>query len=246
MAITAALTAASSIDARTVLAAGPVAGDKKVNSRDGLTYVWTGKGRFTMGCSEADPSQCTDLEKPAHNVTISRGVWIGQTEVTQEAYKRVMGKNPSRFEGDRTPVENLTWEEAASYCKAVSGRLPTEAEWEFAARGGEKRGRVHEDVSTGAWFADNSGGHPHEVGQKNPNALGLYDTLGNVWEWVADWFAPQYTNSDQRDPHGPAKTAYRTIRGDAWYDEGKFLRVSFRTGVALNFHLNVGVRCVSE
>jgi formylglycine-generating enzyme len=199
-----------------------------------------------MGCSEEDGVQCPDLEKPAHRVTISRGFWIGQTEVTQEAYQRVTGDNPSRFKGDTLPVENLEWEEAAGYCKAIGGRLPTEAEWEFAARGGEKQGADYRDLSAMAWFVENSGGHPHEVGQKKPNPLGLYDTLGNVWEWVADWFAPSYTSSDRRNPHGPRRTAYRTIRGGAWYDAGTFIRPSSRTGVALKFHVNVGVRCVTE
>jgi formylglycine-generating enzyme required for sulfatase activity len=103
----------SAIDPNGVRAAGPLPGDKRINPRDGLAYIWTGKGEFTMGCSEADPVACTDLEKPAHRVTISKGVWIGQTEVTQKAYKLVTGKNPSRFEGDRLPVENLMWEFAA-------------------------------------------------------------------------------------------------------------------------------------
>jgi formylglycine-generating enzyme required for sulfatase activity len=238
--------AISTADAHAVLAAGPGPGDKRVNPKDGLTYIWTGTGRFTMGCSEGDSVQCTDLEKPAHQVTISRGVWIGQTEVTQQAYKLVRSKNPSRFEGDRLPVENVTWEEATSYCKAVAGRLPTEAEWEFAARGGPKQGAGYEGLSAVAWFAENSDGRPHEVGQKNPNPLGLYDTLGNVWEWVADWFAPTYPSGDQTNPRGPGRTAYRTIRGAAWYDKDGFVRPSFRTGVALNFHLNVGVRCALE
>jgi formylglycine-generating enzyme len=244
--VTAAALAGSTIDPHGVRAAGPLPGDKRINPRDGLTYVWTGKGQFTMGCSEADGTGCTDLEKPAHRVTISRGVWIGQTEVTQKAYKMVRGENPSRFEGDGLPVENLMWEEAAGYCKAIGGRLPTEAEWEFAARGGAKQDTDYKDPIAVAWFAGNSGGRPHEVGQKEPNPLGLYDTLGNVWEWVSDWFAPAYMSGDQRNPRGPRKTSYRTIRGGAWYDEGRFVHPSARTGVALTFHLNVGVRCVTE
>ncbi|HEY6347756.1 MAG TPA: SUMF1/EgtB/PvdO family nonheme iron enzyme [Bryobacteraceae bacterium] len=236
----------SAIDPNGVRAAGPLPGDKRINPRDGLTYIWTGKGVFTMGCSETQGVACTDLERPAHRVTISKGIWIGQTEVTQEAYRRVTGTNPSRFEGDKLPAENLEWEEAAGYCKAIGGRLPTEAEWEFAARGGKKQGADSRDLPSIAWFAENSDGHPHEVGQKSPNPLGLYDTLGNVWEWVGDWFAPSYTIGDQRNPRGPGKTPYRTIRGGAWYDAGTFIHPSSRTGVALKFHINVGVRCATE
>src|SRR4029079_17468029 len=103
--------------------------------KDGLKYVWIPKGTYQMGCSPGD-DECMDREKPPHTVTISQGFWIGQTEVTQEAYRLVKGVNPSSFKGPNRPVDNLSWEDARSYCEAVGFRLPTEAEWEYAARAG--------------------------------------------------------------------------------------------------------------
>lgn len=138
-----------------------------------------------MGCSQGD-KECGDNEQPAHEVTITRGFWIGQTEVTQEAYQRVMnGQNPSRFKGARLPVETISWNDADAYCRAIGGRLPTEAEWEYAARAGSTDGR-YGDVDQIAWYGKNSGNKTHEVAGKAPNTWGLYDTLGNVWEWTAD------------------------------------------------------------
>ncbi len=98
----------------------------KVNPRDDLRYVWIPPVKFMMGCSPSD-SECYD-DEPAHEVSISRGFWMGQTAVTQAAYKAVMGKNPSHFKGDDLPVDSVRWEEAKSYCEAVGMRLPTEAE----------------------------------------------------------------------------------------------------------------------
>jgi formylglycine-generating enzyme required for sulfatase activity len=203
------------------------------------------QGTIRNGLSRAGFT-CTSLERPAHIVTISKGFWIGQTEVTQAVYERVARTNPSRFEGDNLPVENLSWDEAKAYCIAVGGRLPTEAEWEFAARAGAKadQGVRYPDVAAAAWFGGNSGGRPHEVAQKAPNSLGLYDTLGNVWEWVADWFVPGYAAEAQTNPHGPRRSLFHTIRGAAWYDNATYVHWTYRTGVALRFRLNVGVRCV--
>ena len=162
------------------------AGETKVNPKDGLTYVWIGPGTFMMGCSPGD-TECAPNEKPAHQVTIPGGFWMGQTTVTQAAYQRVTGTNPSVTKGDKLPVVSETWEEARDYCAAVGMRLPTGAEWEYAARAGTTSSR-YGDIDRIAWYQANSGGKLHEVAQKQPNTWGLYDMLGNVAQWTADWF----------------------------------------------------------
>jgi formylglycine-generating enzyme required for sulfatase activity len=222
----------------------PRAGATKVNPTDGLTYVWIAPGTFQMGCSPGD-GECYDDEKPAHHVTITRGYWMGQTAVTQEAYERVTGKNPSRFKGARLPVENVNWEEARSYCEAVGMRLPTEAEWEYAARAGATGSRYGE-LDRIAWYDGNSGGKTHPVGEKEPNAWGLYDVLGNVWEWVSDWDA-NYQAGSQNDPAGPASGKQRVLRGGSWYNYARNARASLRNGVEPEYRNdNIGLRCVGN
>jgi formylglycine-generating enzyme required for sulfatase activity len=202
-------------------------GSTQVNPRDGLTYVWIPPGNFQMGCSPGD-SECIPWETPAHTVTITRGFWIGQTEVTQAAYQRVMGTNPSHFHGDGLPVESVTWDEAQSYCRTVGMRLPTEAEWEYAARAGSKASR-YGDLDAVAWYRGNSGAQTHEVGQKEANAWGLYDMLGNAWEWVADWYdGSYYSQSASQDPQGPSSGTQRVLRGGSWNSNPSICRVSGR------------------
>lgn len=172
----------------------------RTNPKDGLRYVWTPPGTFTMGCSPGD-SERHDDEKPAHRVTITKGFWLGQTEVTQAAYQRVVGTDPSDFKGANLPVEQVSWDQAQAYCQAIGGRLPTEAEWEYAARAGSVQSR-YGDIDRIAWYYGNSGGHTHEVAQKEANAWGLYDMLGNVWEWTADGYGG-YAPGSAVDPAGP-------------------------------------------
>jgi len=162
------------------------------NPKDGLSYVWIPPGAFTMGCSPGD-AECAGDEKPPHAEQIADGFRMGQTEVTQAAYRRVTGNNPSAHKGDRLPVETVTWNDAANYCAAIGGRLPSEREWEYAARAGTTGAR-YGNVDAVAWHAGNSGGMTHPVGLKPPNTFGLYDMLGNVWEWVDDNYAG---NSDK-------------------------------------------------
>jgi formylglycine-generating enzyme required for sulfatase activity len=204
---------------------GAEIGDTRVNSKDGLTYVWIQPGRFMMGCSPGD-SECFDNEKPAHAVTISKGFWIGQTEVIQEAYERVIETNPSHFRGAKLPVDSVVWDKATAYCRAIGGRLPTEAEWEYAARAGSTSSR-YRDIDSIAWHGANSGGKTHEVAQKQANAFGLYDTLGNVWEWVADWYAT-YPSGSVTDPRGPATGQHRVLRGSSSFVLSRYARVSYR------------------
>ena len=227
-----------------VLPPGPPPGSTKVNPKDGLTYVRIAPGTFTMGCSPGD-AECYDDEKPAHQVTIANGFWMGQTPVTQEAYERVVGSNPSHFKGAKLPVETVSWTDASSYCKKVEMRLPTEAEYEYAARGGTTGGR-YGDLDQIAWYGNSSGGTTHPVGLKQANAFGLFDMLGNVWEWVADWFA-RYPAGSQRDPGGPAPTQYRVLRGGSWYNASGSARASLRKWVGPEVRSSgFGLRCAGN
>jgi len=155
-------------------------GDSKINPQDGLTYLWIPPGNFTSGCSPGD-NECFPDEYPPRKVTLTRGFWLGKTEVTQAAFERLMGYNPSVFEGPDLPVEYVSWVEADQYCRTVGGRLPSEAEWEYAARAGTTGSR-YGNLDEIAWYWGNSRS-THPVGQKKPNAFGLYDMLGNVVEW---------------------------------------------------------------
>jgi formylglycine-generating enzyme required for sulfatase activity len=200
-------------------------GRTKVNRDDGLTYVWIAQGTFRMGCS-ADDSECFANEKPAHRVTLTRGFWIGQTPVTQAAYSKVMDSNPSTYRGAQLPVEEVTWDNAKAYCERVKMRLPTEAEWEYAARGGTAAARYAavEDV---AWFNANAASATHLIAHKQANAFGVFDMLGNVREWVGDWYGP-YDAADAIDPKGPRTGEFRAGRGASWYDSAQIARASSR------------------
>jgi formylglycine-generating enzyme required for sulfatase activity len=217
----------------------------RTNPKDGLQYVWIPPGTFTMGCSPGD-LECADNEKPAHRATITKGFWLGQTEVTQAAWQRVLGTDPSWNKGANLPVEQVSWNEAQAYCHAVGGRLPTEAEWEYAARAGSGQSR-YGDIGRIAWYAGNSGGRPHEVAQKEANAWGLYDMLGNVWEWAADWFGEYYGKGSTVDPRGPPSGWDRALRGGSWYYDPRGARVSDRYRLQPGYGNNkIGLRCVGE
>jgi formylglycine-generating enzyme required for sulfatase activity len=220
------------------------ASETRENPNDGLTYVWIPPGKFTMGCSPGDAT-CGDDEKPAHEVTITQGFWLGQTPVTQQAYQRVMGRNPSHFKGPRLPVESVTWDEARAYCKAVGMRLPTEAEWEYAARAGATAAHYGNPAEI-AWYSFNSGSKTHEVGQKQLNGFGLYDMLGNVWEWVADWYVG-YQKAAAADPTGPSRGQSRVLRGGSWGDLAMIACASYRgRGVPSDRNSRFGFRCAGE
>jgi len=223
-------------------------GDVRINAKDSLPYRWippTPPAGFQMGCSPGD-KQCFPDETP-HTVKLSKGFWLGETEVTQSAYsKMTQGNNPSYFKGDDLPVDSVTWSEAKAYCDSIGGRLPTEAEWEWAARAGTT-GATYGDLNDVAWYSANSGSKTHPAGKKAPNAWGLQDMLGNVWEWVADWYAP-YPSGSVIDPTGPTTpTSKRVVRGGAWYDNPRDARVSNRSWLepAVRF-VNFGFRCAVE
>jgi formylglycine-generating enzyme required for sulfatase activity len=253
---------------------------------DGLKYVGIPPGNFMMGCSPGD-TECLEGEKPSHQVTISQGFWIGQTKVTVGAYKRFVAAtgrklppepnlrgrqlNPD-WGNEAMPIVEVTWDDAQAYCSWVGGRLPTEAEWEYAARAGSTGAR-YGDLNEIAWYADNSGRERlesarmwkedvdnyntrlkengntmQEVGQKRANGFGLYDMLGNVWEWVNDWYDQNYyQNSPSQDPPGPASGQFRTQRGGSWVLYPGYLRVSIRLRENPgNGYFSVGFRCVGR
>jgi formylglycine-generating enzyme required for sulfatase activity len=217
----------------------------RVNAKDGLKYMWIPPGTFTMGCSEGD-AECMDSEKPAHQVSITKGFWLGQTEVTQAAFQHVMDRNPSAEKGAILPVENVSWTDAAGYCRAIGGRLPTEAEWEYAARGGSNLPR-YGGLDQVAWYARNSDNKTtHHVGQKQPNGYGLNDMLGNVSEWTADWFGT-YPTGAVSDPQGPTVGQKRVLRGGSFADLPGTVRASLRGWDDPGTHYaNYGFRCVEE
>jgi len=222
------------------------AGSVRVNPKDGLKYVWIPPGSFMMGCSPGD-TECKPDERPAHEVVITKGFWLGQTPVTQAAYKRVAGSNPSHATADNLPVEQVTWDTARSYCQGAGGRLPTEAEWEYAARAGSTGAR-YGNLPEIAWYQRNSGGKTHPVGQKRPNAFGLYDMLGNVWQWTADWYdAAYYRTSERQDPTGPAGGVTPTLRGGSYSSYAMSVRASDRLSPAGRMRdWDFGLRCVGE
>ena len=233
-------------------AEAPAPQESKTNPVDGQPYVWIPPGTFLMGCSPGDDECHDNGEKPAHAVTISRGFWMGQTEVTVGAYKRFVsgggGTMPSGNGGDDQPVVNVTWNDAVAYCRWAGGRLPTEAEWEYAARAGT-RGARYGNLDAVVWYDGNSGGRVHSVAQKAPNAFRLYDMLGNVREWVADWFGDKYYGaSEPRDPQGPPGGVSRVVRGGSWGDGPWYARVSSRVRyLYLDVSdSNLGFRCVRE
>ena len=190
-------------------------------------------GSFTMGATSEQGAY--DWERPAHNVTLST-YYIGEMEVTQALWQAIMGSNPSRFSGSQKPVEQVSWSDCRTFITRLNNltgytfRLPTEAEWEYAARGGSKSYGYNyagsNTVNNVAWHRDNSSG-THNVGQKSSNELGLYDMSGNVWEWCQDRWG-YYSSGSQKNPTGPSSGDYRVRRGGGWSSESWDCRVSYR------------------
>ena len=217
----------------------------RVNPKDGLHYVFIPAGSFKMGCSAGD-SECLPPENPPHDVKISKGFWLGQTDVTQAAWKRVMNSDPSNFKGDQLPVETVSWDQAVKYCETIGGRLPTEAEWEYAARAGSTSARYGE-LDSIAWYEKNSSGRTHAVGGKQPNQFGLFDMLGNVWQWVQDDYGP-YRSDASTDPLALIKdSTQKVVRGGSWYLNPQLVRASYRSGGEPSYRYGIlGFRCVGE
>jgi formylglycine-generating enzyme required for sulfatase activity len=200
-------------------------------------------GTFTMGSPE-DESGREAHENP-HEVTLSPFL-ISRTEVTQSAWLRVYAYAelmPSRWRGPDLPIESITKDAAAKFCQRAGGRLPTEAEWEFACRaGGDGRfwfGDDESDLTRHAWVKANSELRTHPVGLFEPNPFGLFDMHGNVWEWVSDRFHA-YPAEPVTDPRGP-EAGSTTIRGGSWWDVPKDVRSAKRLAWTAPQH-NVGFR----
>jgi formylglycine-generating enzyme required for sulfatase activity/serine/threonine protein kinase len=209
----------------------------------GMKFRLIPAGEFRMGVVPGDGS-ADDDESPRHRVVITKPFYMGVYEVTQEQYRAVMGTNPSYFKGDNHPVEQVSWNDAVEFCRKLSQmdgesyRLPTEAEWEYACRAGSTSvyywGNSMEDGH--AWHEGNSGGQTHPVGQKLPNAWGLYDMSGNVWEWCADWYdSGYYGRSPMQDPQGPSSGSMRVLRGGSWVNLARNLRSSYRNRLNPDF-----------
>ena len=190
-------------------------------------------GTFVMGSPPSESDR--DADETQHRVRISKPFYLGVYEVTQGQYEKLMGANPSRFKGDNNPVEQVSWEDAALFCRELSARpeeqaagrvyrLPTEAEWEYACRAGTTTaygfGDDASELGEYAWCSENAMDvgqkYAHTVGQKKPNPWGLYDMHGNVWEWCQDWYE-DYPSGSTTDPTGAASGSPRVIRGGSWY-----------------------------
>ena len=194
-------------------------------------------GTFQMGATSEQGSDALTDEKPVHSVTLS-DYYIGQTQVTQELWEAVMGSNPSYFKGDnQRPVENVSWNDCQEFIEKLNRltgknfRLPTEAEWEYAARGGNKSkgykysGSYSPDAV--AWYGNNSGDKTHAVATKQANELGLYDMSGNVREFCQDWYG-KYSSHSQSNPKGANAGIGRVLRGGGWFYDARDVRVSYR------------------
>jgi formylglycine-generating enzyme required for sulfatase activity len=234
--------------------AGPTEGQAWTVPELDLALVWVAPGSFQMGSNDG-----SDDEKPVHEVRLTRGYWLGKTEVTQGQWQAVMGKTvaeqrdlanrewPLRGEGAQYPIYYVSWEEAVEFCRKLTERdraagrlpagyeyrLPTEAEWEYAARGGNRsRGFTYSGsnkLEEVGWFTDNSGSQTQPVEQKLANELGLFDMSGNVWEWCHDWYDSAYYGKSVRDdPGGAATGSLRVRRGGGWYFDARCCRSAFR------------------
>jgi formylglycine-generating enzyme required for sulfatase activity len=220
---------------------------KEITNSIGMKLLLIPKGTFMMGSPESEQGRQKNEEQ--HEVTISKDYYLGVHEVTQAQYETVMGKNPSHFQGAIVgnenadlPVENVSWDDAVEFCKKLSDlpeekkagrvyRLPTEAQWENACRAGSKTAYLFDDeeglLPEYGWFNRNSSNRTHTVGLLEPNAWGLYDMHGNVWEWCSDWYGA-YPNGAVSDPVGPRKGSFRVLRGGCWIVEAPFCQSALR------------------
>ncbi len=237
-----------------------------VSRRDRLEYVFIPAGKFEMGCVLKD-TQCEADEKPRHTVQIAKGFWLGRTETEVNAYQRYLEADESKssrlrmppapawgWKVTNNPMVNVTWDEASRFCTWAGGRLPTEAEWEYASRAGVEGEVVplnDENMRDKSNFYGKKGNDRFDVVAPvrsfDPNAFGLFDMSGNVWEWVSDWYSPTYyQQSPGADPQGPQEGKERVARGGSFdSDPRKHLRISIRQHFGKSGN-SLGFRCVLE
>ena len=198
---------------------------------------WCPPGSFTMGSPVSEDGRDTD--EVQHKVTLTKGFWIGETEVTQALWREVLGANPAHHKGDDLPVEQVTWNDCQRFLRKLNTRpevrdaklafsLPTEAQWEYACRSGTAGPFAGEGfLDDMGWCNSNSGGSSHPVARQAPNEWGIYDMHGNVWEWCSDWFG-DYPKTGQSDPTGPSSGVLRVARGGSWIHPARSCRAAFR------------------
>ena len=213
----------------------------------GIPVRWIPPGSFVMGSPGSEEGR--DSDETQHEVVLSQGFFMAETECTQGQWELVMGSNPSNFKGTDRPVEQVSWYEAVEYCRKLTAkqctegilpegwewRLPTEAQWEYAARAGTTGPRYGELDAIG-WWDGNSGRQTHPVSQKAANAWGLHDMMGNVWEWCSDW-SGDYSTGSVTDPTGPSSGSRRVSRGGSWNYFARSARSAsrFRFGPGLRY-----------
>lgn len=207
--------------------------EKEFVNSIGMKFVYIQPGTFMMGSPSSEPKRNKDENQ--HRVTLTKGFYMGATEVTQGQWREIMGNNPSNFKGDNLPVEHVSWNYCQEFIRKLNRqegtdkyRLPTEAEWEYACRAGTTT-----PFSTGSCIstdqANYNGNYPMQgcskgiyrkksidVASFSPNAWGLYDMHGNVQEWCEDWYNKNYTSGHVTDPEGPSSGSYRVLRGGSW------------------------------
>jgi len=222
----------------------PPAPPRELTNSIGMKFVRIDPGSFKMGS--------VGTYGPVHDVTLSKGFYLQTTEVTQAQWQVVMGTNPSEFKGPDHPVEQVSWSDVQDFLRRLNARekdtryrLPTEAEREYACRAGGRESDEAPNLDEVAWWGPNSAGSTHPVGLKKPNAWGLYDMRGNVWEWVQDWYARPYSADPQVDPQGPPSGENRVVRGGSWFqNDPAVLRCACRRSYAPDYASNdAGFRC---
>jgi formylglycine-generating enzyme required for sulfatase activity len=218
-----------------------------------MEFVLIPSGSFLMGSEE---NRGDGDESPVHRVTLTQPFYLGLYEVTQEQWEKIMGGNPSKFKGAKLPVDSVSWHDCQRFLVRLSektGRkfvLPTEAQWEYACGAGATTpwnfGDQETLVKERAWMGESSGGTTHPVGMKSPNAWGLHDMHGNVWEWCADWYAKHaYAGGEVKDPRGPATGESRVLRGGGWGEDADHVRSACRNCNGPDgANQGTGLRCV--